>query len=412
MLVIFDLDGTLFQTAYCDVNAVDKLFKELALPKVNEEIIIRNIGKSTTDFLRSILPPYIKENDVYDRFRELERTAVKEEGILFPGIEEMLQQLKLKGHTLYVCSTGSMEYIELVLKKTGIRQYFDKVYSAKSFPSKTAAVNEIISCNESAVIVGDTISDIEAGNKNSIPSIGVLYGYGSKEEVLKSTFTAQSVNNIVYLVKKCDLFFRIKSKLLNKSKRIIGINGVDTSGKTMFSIDFSKFLLSTGINNVILHIDDFHNPSALRRQGENEIKAYYNNAFNYKQLINEVLDPLKNQGEINKDVLCLDLDTDKYEKLIHYNIGRDTIVIIEGVLLFRTPVIDYLDGKIFLQITFDEVLRRARLRDVPKYGEGFLQKYIDKYIPIQKLYLDQWKPAEAADMVIDNEDFNAPRLYR
>ncbi|HEX3078382.1 MAG TPA: hypothetical protein VHQ24_16115, partial [Lachnospiraceae bacterium] len=91
---------------------------------------------------------------------------------------------------------------------------------------------------------------------------------------------------------------------------------------------------------------------------------------------------------------------------------ENTILLIEGVLLFREPLLSYLEGKVFLNISFEEVMSRALLRDVPKYGETFLQKYTKKYIPIQKRYLLEHNPEQNSDIVIDNEDFLKPRVLR
>jgi phosphoglycolate phosphatase len=209
-----------------------------------------------------------------------------------------------------------------------------------------------------------------------------------------------------------NIYQKITTELVNKGKRVIGINGVDTSGKSVFAAEYSQFLTSRGIKNQIIHIDDFHNPREIRLTGANEIDAYYENAFNYKQIIDEILEPMKNGEVIDKDVLCLNLDTDKYENLIHYTIDRETIVLLEGTLLFRPPLNKYIDAKIFLHVDFEEVLKRAAICDVPKYGQAFLEKYRLKYIPIQKRYLQEHKPQEQCDILIDNNDYNNPKHIR
>lgn len=207
-----------------------------------------------------------------------------------------------------------------------------------------------------------------------------------------------------------DVFQKITDTLVRNGKRVIGINGVDTSGKTTFTKNYSAFLKSVGIKNEIVSIDDFHNPSEIRSKGNNEIDAYYENAFNYRQIIDEIFETLRKTGSVEKDVLCLNLDTNKYKNVRHYRIDNETVVLVEGVLLFRPPLAEYLDGKVFLYVDFDEVLRRAAIRDVPKYGEEFLQKYEKKYIPIQKRYLSEYKPEENCDIWVDNNDFTAPVL--
>lgn len=104
--------------------------------------------------------------------------------------------------------------------------------------------------------------------------------------------------------------------------------------------------------------------------------------------------------------------SDEYVNNIAYAIDNDTVVILEGVLLFREPLLHYFDMKIFIDITFEEVLKRAQIRDVPKYGIEFLKKYIDKYIPIQKKYLEECKPKEICDILVDNNDFDRPLIIR
>lgn len=45
MQIIFDLDGTLFQTRFCDINAINRLFDEFGLMRTEEQYITQNIGK-------------------------------------------------------------------------------------------------------------------------------------------------------------------------------------------------------------------------------------------------------------------------------------------------------------------------------------------------------------------------------
>lgn len=324
----------------------------------------------------------------------------------------MLDTLTANGHSLYISSSGSIEYIKLVITTTGIEKYFTGIYSSSQYNSKSKIVSEIIRTNNNSIVIGDTIFDIESATLNTIPSIAVTYGYGRTSDFQAADFIADNTHEIIGIINQVAIFYQITEQTIKKGKRIIGINGVDTSGKTSFTDNYSKFLNSINIKNSILHMDDFHNPSELRYRGDNEIDAYYDNAFNYTQVMNEVLKPLKENGCFNTKVTCLNLDTDTYENVMEYDIDKDTVLLIEGVLLFRKPILEYLDSTIFLHINFDEVLKRAEIRDVPKYGKEFLQKYIDKYIPIQKRYLSEDKPCEICDFIIDNNDYRNPNFQK
>jgi phosphoglycolate phosphatase len=410
MLLIFDLDGTLFQTAECALSAVFRLCDEFSLPHPTKAQIAENIGKTSAEFLPAILPPESDFEQAGRRFLELEQAEVKEHGKLFPGVSELLEKLHAEGHSLCICSNGSTEYIDLVLRSTGIRDYFDGLYSSK-FSSKGDTVKNLISIGEPAILIGDTVSDMVAANENHIPFIGAAYGYGNLSG-MSLAFTATSASEISGFIAQIRAFCHITRNLIVDGKRIIGINGVDTSGKTVFTDRLSAFLSALGIQNAVLHLDDFHNPSAIRKTGKTEIDAYYDNAFNHAQIIGEILSPLRREGSLHKDVVCLNLDTDNYENIVRFDLAEDTVLLIEGVLLFRPPIDEYFDGRVLLTISFDEVLRRAELRDVPKYGIAFLQKYKDKYIPIQKRYFSEHSPAEKSDIVIDNENYLNPIVIK
>ncbi len=195
---------------------------------------------------------------------------------------------------------------------------------------------------------------------------------------------------------------------VDKRPYIIGVNGVDTSGKSCFSKVLFEYFKSINQKVMLIHVDDFHNPSNIRKKGKDEIHAYINNAFNLELLEDKLLKPLKEDGKIDVVLNLLDLNTDEYSNKKYFSADEDTIIILEGVLLYREPIDKYFDYRIFLDITFEQVLERARKRDVPIYGEGFLDKYKNKYIPIQKWYLESYKPKEYSDLVIDNNDYNNP----
>lgn len=411
MNIIFDLDGTLFQTDRCVINAVNELCRRNELGIVSEEMMKENIGKRSADFLGRILPADVDPNAFYEEYSLLERNEISKNAQLYKNVVKLLSELKEKGHHLFVCSNGSKEYIDLVLNKTHSAQYFDEVYSAK-YISKGEVVKKIIGDGSiSTIMVGDTNTDLDAALENKVPFIGVTYGYGDEKQLgSEANFLAASVMELEKRISEGAFYFHVLKNIELAGARIIGINGVDTSGKTSFTLKLAKFLKSRGKKVQILHIDDFHNPRSVRTSGTTEIDAYYNNAFNYEQVISEILEPLKTEGKIDKEVRCLDLETDQYEKMVEYKIDRETILLIEGVLLFRQPLEKYLDYKIYIHISFEEVLKRARVRDVPLYGEAMMDKYISKYIPIQQRYISENCPQKTCDLLINNEDFSQPYI--
>ena len=195
----------------------------------------------------------------------------------------------------------------------------------------------------------------------------------------------------------------IKEKLAAKSgPLIVGINGTYASGKTTFADGLRHDLERMGVKVQVVHYDDFHNPFAsIQWTEETEIDAFYHRAFDSEKLVREVLLPLRERGCLHEDIACVDLGAGTYTNVTHFDIDEDTVVLLEGVLLFREPLIAHLDHKIYLDISFDEMLRRGRLRDVPQFGEWILEKYRTRYIPVQQRYVAEHDPMGVADVVID-----------
>lgn len=194
---------------------------------------------------------------------------------------------------------------------------------------------------------------------------------------------------------------------------VVGINGAYTSGKTMFTLGLDQYLRKQGIKTQAIHYDDFHHPfSTITWTDDTEVDVFYSKAFDPKKLESEILRPLKQHGHIHKDVVCVNLNTNQFTNTIHFDIDENTVVLLEGVLLFRPPLIDYLDFKVYLDISSGEMLTRARQRDVPRFGEGILEKFVTRYIPVQQRYMAECDPAGISDIVIDNNDHQAPRIQR
>jgi phosphoglycolate phosphatase len=190
-----------------------------------------------------------------------------------------------------------------------------------------------------------------------------------------------------------------------KKPIVLGINGVDASGKTIFAEALRAYLEHCGYQTQMLHMDDFHNPKEIRYK-DTSPEGYIDYAFDLNGL-HSIITETKRNG-IDKEFLVLDLDLDTYTKKLTVRTTRNTIIILEGVLLYRPPINNLIDYRIFLDIDFIEVLKRVTIRDVPKYGAEFLNKYRERYIPAQKIYLQKFNPEQLCDLVIDNNNYNKP----
>ena len=143
--------------------------------------------------------------------------------------------------------------------------------------------------------------------KNRIPFIGVAYGYGG-DEIDDADFKAAAADDIIAIIRKCAIFDIVEFKFkayCSDTPFVIGVNGVDTSGKSQVTLALNTYLISRGYKTQVIHVDDFHNPRKIRLSGENEIDSYINHAFNLSLLKSELLAPIKNGNSVDKDLTLL-----------------------------------------------------------------------------------------------------------
>lgn len=415
-LIIFDLDGTLFKTESINIQAINEVLNQRKLTSISRKEIIKLYGETSEAFYKTLFPlvsaPELIE--IKNEIRVKEMTFLSEIGELYEGVPELLTQLKGEGYLLGLCSNGSKEYVSQILQHFGLAEMFDFVEPKSEHLSKSQLINKILKDSNclTAIIVGDRSIDFKAAEENRCLSIGVNYGYG-KDECERADLIVGSTSEIFLCIKKIsEIYLQITRQITAMKKDdqalIIGINGVDTSGKTIFTIELKNILVKLGFKIETIHLDDFHNSSDIRSKNPDPIQSYIDHAFNLDMLENELLMPIKSGQLVDKDLLLLDLHKDTYSLEKRYHIDSNTIVLVEGVLLYRKPLVQYFDLKIYLDVSYDEVIRRAKTRDVPIFGKEFLEKYNKKYIPIQKQYIESYHPQKNSDIVINNEDYLRP----
>ncbi|MER6469716.1 HAD-IA family hydrolase [Streptomyces collinus] len=189
---------------------------------------------------------------------------------------------------------------------------------------------------------------------------------------------------------------------------VVGVTGVDTAGKSQLAERLRTVLHGTGVPAVVVHVDDFHRPRAERYDPAlPEPRQYYERSIDFARLAAEVLAPLRADGSLHRTVARLDLPTDEWTTTRH-DIDPGTIVILEGVFLYRAETRPFVDFFVHLHLDEETVLERARSRDVPSQGEEVMRKYRDKYLPAQRAYLAEHPPRELADVVLDNSRWAEP----
>ncbi|MBX3082833.1 MAG: uridine kinase [Anaerolineae bacterium] len=193
----------------------------------------------------------------------------------------------------------------------------------------------------------------------------------------------------------------------------VGIDGIDTAGKTTFADELAVILQETRRQVIRASVDGFHNPRAVRYQrGKLSPEGYYSDTFNVNAIRELLLDPLSEGGSRRYCTANYDLAHESPIEPEYKQATEDAILIVDGVFLHRPELRSYWDFSVYLNISPATALQRAFKRDTVVFGsiEAVQDRYQRRYIPGQQLYLDRCQPAQIATVVIDHNDVDAPHV--
>lgn len=217
------------------------------------------------------------------------------------------------------------------------------------------------------------------------------------------------------------LLYYILEKIIKKKENIksrcliIGIEGQGCSGKSIFTDNLKNALVEKGFKADIISIDDFCNKRAVRYSNELPLhEQHYLKNFNYEHFENSILKKVKDLRYLFIDEYVLNTGTDEFDKKLEINLDEQSILLIEGVFIYRNEFKKYYDYSIMLQIEQEEQLKRATKRDLSKNGstEVLMNKYLNRYIPAYHLYEELNNPLKFADLIIDNTNVGDPSIIK
>ena len=182
--IIFDLDGTLTDSAEGIINSVRLVMEHFGIPVPGMDVLHTFVGPPLHDMFVKHGVPEDKIEEAIQVFRGRYVTIGKYENTPYPGIREMLQALKDCDHTLCVATSKPEPQALDILTHFELSQYFNYICGAsldKSRITKEQVLQHLLqkceNCN-SPVMVGDTVYDVIGAAALSIPTIGVSWGYG------------------------------------------------------------------------------------------------------------------------------------------------------------------------------------------------------------------------------------------
>ena len=208
LALIFDMDGTLFQTnkileisledTFDNLRSQNRWNKETPLKKYQEIM-----GVPLPVVWETLLP------DATNEWRESANVFFHErlianinagKGALYPNTKELFRYLKNKGHSLFIASNGQTEYLKAIVSYYGLDQWVTETFSIQQIhtQNKTDLVTEIIKQHgiTNGMVIGDRLSDIQAAKQNNLHSIGCRFDFSQEHELAQADFVINDLMEI------------------------------------------------------------------------------------------------------------------------------------------------------------------------------------------------------------------------
>lgn len=210
-VILFDLDGTLTDSAPGITSCVQYALEKMGKPEEDKSKLCSFVGPPLKEQFMNYAG-FSQEEAVkaVEYYRERYTETGMYENAVYPGIEELLAYLKGKGCVLAVASSKPEVFVRQILEHFHLTGYFQEIVGAgldEKRTTKAEVIEEALkrlrmsSCRQDVVMVGDRSYDILGAHECGIQCVGVAYGYGSMEELIKAgvTYVADTVEELEIL---------------------------------------------------------------------------------------------------------------------------------------------------------------------------------------------------------------------
>jgi phosphoglycolate phosphatase len=195
VVVLFDVDGTLVDSTEPILTALNNALVDNALPPVSVDELWKFVGPPIHQALQAVMKDWGENTDLVPRlvsdFRKVYRPLSLELAATYPGVSEMLADVSQVAR-LGVVTSKPAAYALPILERLDFAGYFEAIegpdLGTDVEPKATTlrrglATMDVESSEGQILMVGDRRQDVEAGRACNIQTVGVTWGFGSREEL-------------------------------------------------------------------------------------------------------------------------------------------------------------------------------------------------------------------------------------
>ena len=208
-IAILDFDGTLGDTTALIVKTTQAAIKEMGLPARTDQQCASMIGLRLVEIPPVLFPECEVDRDLYAAtYRRLFNEFNTDGAVqLYPNVMETLKELKSRGIILTIASSRSNASLEAYIKNLGLSSTVTYILGANDVkegkPNPEAVLKTLEAHNipaDEAIVVGDTVFDIEMGRNAGTKTCGVTYGNGSRESMSKADWLIDDFSILLKLM--------------------------------------------------------------------------------------------------------------------------------------------------------------------------------------------------------------------
>lgn len=191
-ICLFDLDGTITDSAPGIVNSVIYALKKFGIKETDREKLLQFIGPPLTESFHRFYG--FTEEDGWKAV-EYYREYYAEKGIfectVYEGLEDALKKIKESGRKILVATSKPEVYAKRIIEHFGLTKYFDYIAGMELDGGRGTKAQVIeyaletckIKNRDEVLMIGDREHDVFGAESLGIDCVGVLYGFGSREEL-------------------------------------------------------------------------------------------------------------------------------------------------------------------------------------------------------------------------------------
>jgi phosphoglycolate phosphatase len=187
--LVFDLDGTISDPAVGVARSIDYALGAFGYPGISEKNVSEHIGPPLDATFRRLAAGACDATilGMVAKYRERYAAAGWAENVVYPGIAEALGHLASRGVRMGICTSKRADFAERILTRFGLRTYFGFISGGDIDITKHEQLRTLVeqrTVSPGAAMIGDRADDVAAARNNGLGSIAVLWGHGSRDELL------------------------------------------------------------------------------------------------------------------------------------------------------------------------------------------------------------------------------------